>query len=40
MLIQNVSDRRTNITQNIRIFRSLVPVLDLPLFDDMLYFWS
>ena len=46
ILIQIDSDKHTNITQNVRIFRSLVPVLNklpdhqnLSLFDDMLHFW-
>ena len=46
ILIQNDSDKHTNITQNIRIFRSLVQVLNklpdhnnLPFFNDMLQFW-
>ena len=46
ILIQNHSLKHTNVTQNIRIFRSLVPVLNklpdhhnLPFFNDMLRFW-
>ena len=34
------TDKHINITQNIRIFRSLVPVQNnLPFFNDMLQFW-